>query len=284
MQGVVYLNGAFVPAQNAQISAFDRGFLFGDAIYETLRAEGKNILFLEEHLARLAASAQAMQFSVDALNCDFRQIIAALIERNNLERAYIRITISRGEGDVGFAAEVGNKHTVLVQAKPFHGFGEEKYTRGVPIRLAKTRRNAPEAIDPQIKSVSNLNSLQGKLEAREYAVLDVLMLNTNGHVCEGSASNIFWVRGNTVYTPSEKTGILIGVTRSKIIDCVSRLGLKFAEGEFALADVLSADEVFLTSTSLEVMPVSKIDDETIGAGRAPKTAKALRSALQESYR
>jgi branched-chain amino acid aminotransferase len=154
------------------------------------------------------------------------------------------------------------------------------YSEGIKLRLAETRRNAPEAINPKIKSISNLNSLLGKLEAKAYGAFEVIMLNNKDHICEGASSNIFWVKDQWVFTPDASTGLLEGVTRSTIIRlCEVELNLRVVTGEFKMQDLKYADEVFITSTSLEVMPVVKVDDFIINQGLVGSTTWHLREAL-----
>lgn len=279
----VYLNGNYIDQTKARISIMDRGFLFGDAIYETIRAINGRIIFFDAHLDRLKKSAKALNYSLNDVDYNFEEIIYELLKRCNINNAYIRITISRGEGQLGFGLLADGNLTVLVQVKEFRGPSEESYSNGIQTKVAKTRRNAPEAINPQIKSTSNLNSLLGKLEAQSAAVLDVIMLNTSHHVCEGAATNIFWRKDLTLYTAATSTGILEGVTRSQVITVAPSLGLDICEGHFELEELLVADEVFFTSTSLEVLAVVKVANQQIADGFVGKFAAPLRKKLIESY-
>ncbi len=276
----VYLNGEFVASKAAKISVFDQGFLYGDGIYESFRSVGEHLYQFDQHFARLQQSAEALCYSLPQSQQQLEEILLELRRRNGLHNAYYRITITRGPGEVGFQRELKGKLTCLIIAREFNGFSEEHYQQGIALRVAATRRNAPEAISPKIKSISNLNSLLGKIEAKAAEAFEVIMLNNRGEICEGAASNIFWAKGQWVFTPSPATGLLEGVTRATIIRlCEKELNLRVINGEYRLQDLLSADEVFITSTSLEVMPVIRVDEFIINQGKVGGVAQRLRDAL-----
>jgi len=276
----IYLNGTFVTSSEAKISAFDQGFLYGDGIFESFRSAGESLYQFPQHYRRLQQSADALNYPPILSRQELEKVLLELRTRNGLQDAYYRITISRGPGEIGFQRMLGGDLTTLVIGREFRGFDAGLYEKGIALHVAQTRRNAPEAINPKIKSISNLNSLLGKLEAKAAGVPEVIMLNNRGHVCEGSASNIFWTKGAWVFTPDASTGLLEGVTRATIMRlCEEQLGLRVVSGEYRLQDLKCAEEVFVTSTSLEVMPVVKIDDFTIHRGTVGTIARALREAL-----
>ncbi|MFK5927750.1 MAG: aminotransferase class IV [Desulfuromusa sp.] len=276
----VYLNGEFIKSDIAKISVFDQGFLYGDGIFESFRSIGSQLYQFSQHYQRLLQSAEALSYPVIFTQQKLEAILLELRERNNLDNAYYRITITRGEGQIGFQRNLGNNLTGLVLAREFQGLDEDYYQSGIELQIAQTRRNAPEAINPKIKSISNLNSLLGKLEAKAAGAFEVIMLNNKEHICEGSASNIFWTRGQWVFTPGASTGLLEGVTRSTIIRlCEEQLNLRVVTGEFKLQDLQFSDEVFITSTSLEVIPVVKVDGFTINQGKVGPIALHLREEL-----
>ncbi len=282
----VYLNGEFVEADAAKISVFDQGFLYGDGIYESFRSVGDRLYQFPRHFQRLLQSADALAYSIDFTQQQLEEILLDLRLRNGLDNAYYRITITRGIGQIGFQRKIANDDlTVLIIAREFKGFADHYYRSGIELQIARIRRNAPEAINPEIKSISNLNSLLGKLEAKEAGAFEVIMLNNKEHICEGSASNIFWVRGQWVFTPAASTGLLEGVTRATIIRlCEEKLNLRVIAGEFKLQDLQFSDEVFITSTSLEVMPVVKVDGFTINQGEVGPIARQLRDELHADMR
>jgi len=276
----VYLNGDFIPEQQARISVFDQGFLYGDGIYECFRSVAGRLYRFPQHFARLRQSAEALRYPLRFGERELEGVLLDLQARNGLWNAYFRINLSRGEGQIGFARPLSTDPTCLILAREFQGLDEKLYREGIALKVAATRRNAPEAISPKIKSISNLNSLLGKLEAREAGVPEVIMLNNRGHVCEGAASNIFWTRGQYVFTPDVSTGLLEGVTRSTLMRlCEAKLGLRVIPGQYRLQDLLYSDEVFISSTSLEVMPVVRVEDSRIAEGQVGPVARHLREAL-----
>jgi branched-chain amino acid aminotransferase len=276
----VYLNGEYLPGDQAKISVFDQGLLYGDGIFESFRSFGDRLYQFPQHYQRLRQSADALAYPMPYNQQDLEAILLELQRKNDLENAYFRITITRGRGEIGFQRAISNELTCLVIAREFKGFEEDYYQQGIELKVALTRRNAPEAINPKIKSISNLNSLLGKLEARNSGAFEVIMLNNKDHICEGAASNIFWTRGPWAFTPDATTGLLEGVTRSTIIRlCEEQLNLRVISGEYKLQDLKFSDEVFITSTSLEVMPVVRVDDFTINQGKVGPIAERLRHEL-----
>jgi branched-chain amino acid aminotransferase len=278
----VYLNGEFVDSDKATISVYDQGFLYGDGIFESFRSIGDRLYQFPQHYQRLCQSAEALCYPLALEEKELEAILKELRQRNGLDDAYYRITITRGRGQVGFLRTMVNDLTCLIIGREFAGFDRHYYQEGIQLRVAQTRRNAPEAISPKIKSISNLNSLLGKLEAKAAGAFEVIMLNNKEHICEGASSNIFWVKDKWVFTPDACTGLLEGVTRSTIMRlCEEKLNLRVITGEFKLQDLKFADEVFITSTSLEVMPVVKVDDFTINQGQVGPVAHHLRKELHQ---
>ncbi len=279
----VYLNGKFVNSEAATVSVFDQGFLYGDGIFESFRSVGDRLYQFPQHYQRLLQSAEALCYPLTFTQQELEEILLELRQRNHLQEAYYRITITRGKGQIGFQRAMENDLTCLVIGREFQGLDNSCYQEGIQLRVAQTRRNAPEAINPKIKSTSNLNSLLGKLEAKALQVPEVIMLNNKQHICEGASSNIFWTKGQWVFTPDASTGLLEGVTRSTIIRlCEERLNMRVITGEFKLQDLKFSDEVFITSTSLEVMPVVQIDDFTINQGLVGPVAWRLREELHRN--
>ncbi len=213
----VYLNGKFVKSDEAMVSVFDQAFCMAMVFFESFRSIGDQLYHFPQHYQRLVQSAEALSYPVACSQLDLEKILFELRRRNQLNNAYYRITITRGKGDIGFQRNISNNLTVLVVGREFKGFGPAHYSQGIHLGLAQIRRNAPEAINPKIKSISNLNSLLGKLEAKSVGAFEVIMLNNKQHICEGSSSNIFWVKDHWVFTPDASTGLLEGVTRSTIM-------------------------------------------------------------------
>ena len=281
----VYLNGDFIKEEAATVSVFDQGFLYGDGIFESFRSVGGQLYQFLHHFQRLQQSAEALCYPLGFSREELEEVLLQLRDKNRLENAYYRVTVTRGRGQIGFQRSIDNDLTCLIIAKEYQGFDEHYYRDGIALKVAETRRNAPEAISPKIKSISNLNSLLVKLGANAAGVFEVIMLNNKEQICEGAASNIFWSRGNWVFTPAASTGLLEGVTRSTIIRlCEQELNLRVIPGEYLLQDLKFSDEVFITSTSLEVMPVVRVDDYTINQGLVGPIAHKLRVELHRDMK
>lgn len=276
----VYLNGEFVASDQAMLSVFDQGFLYGDGIFESFRSVKGRFFQFDQHYQRLCQSAAALRYPPLMSQENLESILLQLQQKNAITNGYFRMTITRGPGQIGFVRERSCGLTCLIIAREFKGLDEQLYQTGISLPVAQTRRNAPEAISPKIKSISNLNSLLGKLEAQDQGAIEVIMLNNREHLCEGAASNIFWTRGHWVFTPDVSTGLLEGVTRSTIMRlCEELLNLRVVTGEYRLQDLKFSDEVFITSTSLEVMPVIRVAGFTINQGQVGPVAVELRAAL-----
>ncbi len=276
----VFLNGKFAKSEEATVSVFDQGLLYGDGIFESFRSVGAQLYQFSRHFERLMQSAAALNYPSNFSRQELEVILLELRMKNKLNNAYYRVTVTRGKGQIGFRRDLGNELTLLIIGTEFKGFEDSYYAEGINLHLAQTRRNAPKAISPKIKSTSNLNSLLGKLEAKAAGAFEVIMLNSNQHICEGASSNIFWTKGQWVFTPAASTGLLEGVTRATIMRlCEEQLNLRVIGGEYKLQDLKFSDEVFITSTTLEVMPVVKVDGFTINQGKVGPVAQKLRIEL-----
>jgi branched-chain amino acid aminotransferase len=271
----IYLNGKIVPSKEAAVSVFDHGFLYGDGIYETMRVYDGVVFKLDEHLRRLYRSASLIGLSIP-LNSDHLKI--ALYETliaNAFRNAYVRLTISRGPGGVGLDPDLCPDPTIVIIAQEFKEYPRAFYDKGIALIIAETKRNLKEAINPQIKSLNFLNNILAKIEAKKTDAYEAIMLNSNGKLTEGTISNVFFYRDTILCTPSVDCGILDGITRRMIIELALRKDLKVKEGKFTKKDICSAEEVFLTNTTMEVMPVSKIDDQIYPVGSISKLLRKI---------
>jgi len=262
----IYLNGEYVTKENAKVSVYDHGFLYGDGIFEGIRVYSGNIFRMEEHMDRLYRSAKSIMLNMPHTKEEFTGLVVETVGRNQLRDGYIRIVVSRGIGDLGLDPYSCPNANVIIIVEPLAIFPKELYDRGLDIVTVATRRNRPDVLSPKIKSLNYLNNVLVKIEARLANVSEALMLNDQGYVAEGSADNIFIVRGNTFLTPPAYVGALEGITRSAVIDIAEKLGYKVKEEPFTRDDVYTADEVFLTGTAAEVIPVVKVDGRVIGDG------------------
>ncbi len=277
---LAYLNGELVEESAAKVSIFDRGFLYGDTIYETMRTHEGRLVFWPEHETRLRRSAQLAYFECDPRDHDVESITAELLRANGLSQAVVRVTISRGLADRDQVT--GYEHTWVVTARPLQMRSEAEYDAGVAAILTEIRRNAPGAQDPEVKAGSWINNLLARREARLAGAVEGVMRSVDGFVAEGASSNIFWLRDGVLETPARSIGILHGVTRDKL------LGL--AEGLVPMREVVveppwldSASEMFLTSTGWEVLPVTRWNGRVVGTGRRGEIARELRARLRALY-
>jgi len=264
MELLVWLNGQLLPQSRAKISVYDHGFLYGDGIFETLRAYGGKVFRLEEHLERLAKSARAIFLEMAWSRLELAEAIQKTVEANQVQEGYIRITISRGEGPLGLDPKVCLQPTVVVMAKEITPYPEEYREKGVSIAIVSIRRNHPEALSPQIKSLNFLNNILAKVEAAQRGAFEGIMLNQEGYLTEGTVSNLFLVQEGTLVTPPVSAGVLAGITRQVVIQAAQKLQIPFQEVNLTRYELYNAQEVFLTNSSLEVMPVSKADGRPVG--------------------
>jgi len=272
----IYLNGDFVAKEDAKISVYDHGFLYGDGIFEGIRIYDGNIFRLKEHLDRLYDSAKSIQLDIPLTYEEMQEAVVETVRRNELRNGYIRLVVSRGPGDLGLDPRRCPKAFVIIIVEQLAIYPEEAYRNGLVSISVSPRRNIPDALNPKIKSLNYLNNILVKLQANLAGVGEAIMLNAQGYVAEGSSDNIFIVKRGVVYTPPTWVGALEGITRGAIIELCGKLGLPLKEEPFTLHDVYTADEVFFTGTAAEVIAVREVDGRTIGAGKAgPITMRLL---------
>jgi len=278
---LIYLNGKFVPKEEAKISVFDHGLLYGDGVFEGIRSYNGRVFKLDEHLKRLYNSAKAIRLRIPL---DIKEMEKALLEtlrRNNLHDAYIRLVVTRGEGDLGLDPDKCPEPTVFIITDKIVLYPQKFYNEGLEIVTAATRRNIPEAINPRIKSLNYLNNILAKLEGKLANAPEALMLNTEGYVVECTGDNIFIVKDNVLVTPPIHVGILEGVTRNAVIEIANEMGIRSEEKAFTRYELYITDECFLTGTAAEIIPVVKIDGRTIGNGLPGIMTKKLGSEFKK---
>ena len=274
----VYLNDCFVQKEQARVSVFDHGFLYGDGVYETLRAYQGRIFLWERHMARLRRSCELIGLDLPIRDEAWIPIITELLVRNGLQDAGLRLTVSRGEGEVGIDPSLCLKPTIVVMAKPVVTYTDQQREQGKVLHLSSVRRNSELAQSPQIKALSFLNNILAKQEAVRVGADDALMLNMDGYLSECTTSNIFFVKNQQLYTPAVDCGILKGITRDVVIELAEKLEVCVEEGRYTMEQLLQAEECFITNTGIEIMPVSRIGDCQIGQGkRGPLTDELVRA-------
>jgi branched-chain amino acid aminotransferase len=278
----IYLNNRFVSKEEAKISVFDHGFLYGDGVFETLRSYGGKVFMLSEHIARLEQSAARLHIPMPVKRSRLSAIVTESLELNKLTDAYLRITVSRGLGEFGLDPALCKNPTLVVIAKPFEPYPESFYADGVSVAVVQTRRNLPEALPPHVKSLNYLNNILAKMEATALGAYDAVLLNHQGEVTEGTTSNIFVALGGRLLTPASDCGILAGITRNLVLRLARELEIPTEETRLTAADLPIADECFLTNTTVEVLPVTQVDGQSIGEGRPGEITRRLHASFRDS--
>jgi branched-chain amino acid aminotransferase len=276
----IFLNDGFVRKEDAMVSVFDHGFLYGDGIYETLRAYGGRLFRLRQHLARLRRSASLIGLEIPIVEQDLIAVLQEAMKRNNLTDAYLRITVSRGEGAIGLDPRLCARPTVVVISLPLQPYPAELFNTGVSLAIMNVRRNLATALPPMIKSLNFLNNILAKQEASRAGAFDGLMLNAEGHITECTTSNIFFVKNRCVHTPSAACGILDGITREIVLSLAREQEFPTEEGRYLPDALLEADECFLTNTTMEIMPVRDIDKRPIGNEKPGPVTGRLRELFR----
>jgi branched-chain amino acid aminotransferase len=263
----IYIDGQFVDKEDAKISVFDHGLLYGDGIFEGIRLYQGCVFLLDEHLKRLELSAKALLLDLPLSRKEMSDVVCESCRQNKLVDGYVRLIVTRGVGSLGLSTRSCVKPSLIVIADTIQLYPPEIYSEGLSIITVPTRRNTPAALDPAIKSLNYLNNVLAKLEAEQMGSMEAIMLNNEGYVAECTGDNLFIVQGDRVITPDPASGALRGITRQAIMDIGDELGLPVEERNLTRYDVWSADECFLTGTAAEVIPAVKVDGRVIGEGK-----------------
>ena len=271
---LVYLNGEFVPASQAKISVFDHGFLYGDGVFEGIRAYNGRVFKLREHIDRLYDSAKAIDLEIPMTKEEFMEAILETLRRNKLRDAYIRPIVTRGVGDLGLDPRKCSNPSVIIITQPWGAMYGDLYEKGLRAVTVAVRRNAIDSLPPNIKSLNYLNNILAKIEANAKGGDEAIFLDHNGYVSEGSGDNIFIVKNGVVYTPPTINN-LKGITREVVIELIHELGIPFKETNIGLYDLYTADEIFVTGTAAEICPITWIDGRKVGDGKPGKITKKL---------
>lgn len=272
----IYLNGEYVTKEDAKVSVYDHGFLYGDGIFEGIRIYGGNIFKCKEHLDRLYDSAKSIMLDIPLTQDEMQDALVETISRNEMRDGYIRLIVSRGPGNLGLDPKRCPAAWVIIIVEQLAIYSEEAYKNGLVSVSVSQRRNIPDALNPKIKSLNYLNNILVKIQANLAGVGEAIMLNSQGYVAEGSSDNIFIIKKGVVYTPPCYVGALEGITRAAIMELCAKLGYTLKEEPFTLHDVYVADEVFFTGTAAEVIAVREVDGRKIGSGQAgPITTRLL---------
>jgi branched-chain amino acid aminotransferase len=277
----IYMSGKLVDAEQAKVSVFDHGLLYGDGVFEGIRAYNGRVFKLDDHTDRLFRSAQAIDLKVPLSKAEVNAAVLATCKANGLTNGYIRLIVTRGVGSLGLNPETCKEPQIIIIAGAIQLYPQELYDNGLAVITVGTLRNHTEAINPRIKSLNYLNNILAKIEAMNAGCMECIMLNTQGYVAEASGDNVFVVNGSTLRTPPAWCGALEGVTRAVVMELAPQHGLTVREDVLTRYDLYTADEVFLTGTAAEIISVVKMDRRAIGAGAPGPVAKRLELAFRE---
>ena len=278
----IYLNGEFVEEEKAVVSVFDHGVLYGDGVFEGIRAYEGRVFRLTEHIDRIFAAAKAIALEIPMTKTELMKVVVDTCAKNGLKDCYIRLVVTRGKGDLGLSPTNCGQPTVFCIAAKIKLYSAEEYEKGMAVITSVQRRNKATIVDPQIKSLNYLNNILAKIEANRAGAAEALMLNHDGIVTECTGDNIFIVKDGIIYTPPVYVGILDGITRRTVIEAAKTLGIEVREQEFTLFNVYNADECFLTGTAAEAIAVTKADGRTIGSGVQGEITKKILTEFQKA--
>ncbi|OIP39379.1 branched-chain-amino-acid transaminase [Candidatus Desantisbacteria bacterium CG2_30_40_21] len=277
----VYLNGKLVAKEEAKISVFDHGTLYGDGVFEGLRSYNGRIFKLEEHIDRLLDSAKAIMLIIPLSKKELIDAVISTVRANDIHDGYVRLVVTRGIGDLGLDPRKCPIPSVFIIADKITLYPEELYQNGMEIITVPTRRNIPEALNPCIKSLNYLNNIMAKIEAIHGGVHEALMLNSEGYVTECTGDNIFIVKNGTLITPPTWVGALKGITRDAAMEIARINGIDAIEEVLTRYDLYTADECFLTGTAAEIISVIKIDSRKIGTGKPGEITLKIMEQFKE---
>lgn len=271
----IYIDGKYLDEKNAKISVFDHGLLYGDGIFEGIRAYNGRVFRLKEHIDRLFYSAKAIMLDIPLSHAEMMTAVVETCRRNKLREGYIRLVVTRGVGTLGLNPNRCQNPSVIVIADKIQLYPEEMYEKGMAIVTVPTTRNLHNALNPAIKSLNYLNNILAKIEANNAGVEEAVMLNAEGFVAECTGDNLFIVKGNRLMTPPLSAGALYGITRGVVLEFAPEAGLIASEPNLTRYDLFTADECFVTGSGAEIVPVVKIDGRVIGTGIPGTVTKSL---------
>ncbi len=274
----VYIDGKYFSRENAKISVFDHGFLYGDGVFEGMRIYGGLVFRLEAHIKRLAESARTLMLPLPIPEAEIVEATRQTVSKNGLKDGYIRLVVSRGEGDLGLNPFKCRKSHLIIIADKLALYPARFYEEGLEVITAATRRTAGDALSPEVKSLNYVNSIMAQIEALNAGVVEAIMLSHEGYVIECTGDNIFIVKNGCLITPPVWSGILGGITRAEVLDIAEAMSLKTREALLTRHEIYNADECFLTGSAAEMVPVVKVDRRVIGDGKpGPLTGEISRA-------
>lgn len=283
MDHLIYFNGKFVQKQEARTSVYDHGFLYGDGVFEGIRAYNGRVFRLDGHLDRMYDSAKAIDLKVPLSKEEMKKAIIETLKRNGLKDAYIRPIVTRGDGDLGLDPRKCPVPNIFIITQEWGAMYGDLYEKGLTAVTVGIRRNAPEALPPNIKSLNYLNNILAKIEANVKGGDEAIMIDVHGNVSEGSGDNIFVVKNGNILTPPTLNN-LRGITRAAAIELAIKDRIPISETNMGLFDIYTADEIFVTGTAAEIAPVTKVDGRIIGDGKPGQITRKLMAEFKELTR
>ncbi len=277
----VYINGKFYPKEEAKISVFDHGLLYGDGVFEGIRCYNGHIFKFSEHIDRLYNSASAIALEISMSKEELKEAVKATLEANNMKDSYIRLVVTRGVGKLGLDPFNCSDPQVIIITDLIQLYPKELYEKGLDAIIVSTIRNHSEALNPKVKSLNYLNNILAKIECLNAGAAEGIMLNKDGYVAECTGDNIFIVKDNEIFTPPADAGILVGITRDVVIELANESGIKVREEQLTRDDLYVADECFLTGTAAGVIPVARIDERKISSGKPGEITLSLLKKYDE---
>jgi branched-chain amino acid aminotransferase len=281
MSRQIYISGKFFPQEDAKISVFDHGLLYGDGVFEGLRSYRGKVFRLDEHIRRLYESAKAIWLEIPMSPEEMREAVNESVRTNKIDDGYIRLVVTRGAGTLGLDPNRCSNPQVIIIADAIALYPKELYEKGLDIVTVSVQRNHPAALSPRIKSLNYLNNILAKIEGIQAGCIEALMLNHKGEVAECTGDNIFVVRHGILQTPPLEAGILEGVTRDAVIEVALEAGIEVRELPLTKHDVYVADECFLTGTAAEIIPVVRVDSRVIGSGKPGPMTRDLEKRFKK---
>lgn len=280
----IYIDGEYYDKENAKISVFDHGLLYGDGVFEGIRVYHKRVFKLQEHIERLYYSAKAILLTIPMTEEAMCEAVVEACRQNGLENGYIRLIVTRGVGSLGLSPNSCKKPSVIIVANEIQLYPREYYDKGMEIITAATSRNFVNAVNPAIKSLNYLNNILAKIEASNAGCEEAIMLNSDGFVAECTGDNVFILHHGKIYTPPLAAGALYGITRNTVIELAQQEGFTVEEKNLTRYDLFIADECFLTGSGAEIVPVVKIDKRVIGDGKPGTVTRQLETKYHELTR